>query len=116
VLPKPQVIDNRFVNVEHFESDYSTEQHIVDMQDKSAWRIKDKILISEPPCPEGYSLSESDGVCYQTCPKGYRDDRLACTQEGHRIERPSYDRGNGIPYAESNTKHRYIQLPSGCRT
>lgn len=69
---------------------------------KAVWRVEDRISVDELPCPLGYTLSGDK--CYENCPPHYRDTGNGCTLDRYAVERPSYDRGSGIPYASKRSK------------
>jgi len=69
---------------------------------KTLWKVADRIDDGEKPCPLGYTLSGDK--CYENCPPHYRDTGDNCVLDRYAVERPSYDRGSGIPYASKRSK------------
>lgn len=58
-------------------------------------------------CPYGYALSGS--ICYENCPPNYKDvDGVSCLREGYIVDRPSYDRGSGVPFTQTRPKYARI--------
>ena len=72
---------------------------------------KDRFIAGDGTgCPYGYALS--GGMCYENCPPNYKDiDGVSCMREGYIIDRPSYDRGSGIPYTQ--TRPKYARMHPG---
>lgn len=69
---------------------------------RTLWKLEDRIDDGDKPCPLGYTLSGDK--CYENCPPHYRDDGNNCHLDRYAVERPSYDRGSGIPYASKRSK------------
>lgn len=57
-------------------------------------------------CPLGYTLSGN--MCYENCPPHYRDEGNQCTRDTYVIDRPSYDRGGGVPYKRIRSKYSNV--------
>lgn len=66
----------------------------------AVWQVES---VEELPCPLGYTLSGD--MCYENCPPHYRDTGDGCVLDSYSVERPSYDRGSGIPYASKRSKN-----------
>jgi hypothetical protein len=58
---------------------------------------------SEGACPLGYALSGD--MCFENCPANYKDTGMECARPSYVIDRPSYDRGGGVPYRVIRNKH-----------
>ena len=58
------------------------------------------------PCPLGYSLSGD--MCYENCPSDYRNVGDKCVRDQYIVERPSYDRGSGVPYVTRSPKFQTV--------
>jgi hypothetical protein len=54
------------------------------------------------PCPLGYSLSGN--MCYENCPPDFTDVGDKCKRGPITLDRPSYDRGSGVPYIRRTPK------------
>lgn len=76
------------------------------------WRVEDRIHIDELPCPLGYTLSGD--LCHENCPPNYRDTGDDCVLDRYSVDRPSYDRGSGIPFAVKRSKYQNINPISQC--
>lgn len=76
------------------------------------WRVEDRIHIDELPCPLGYTLSGD--MCYENCPSNYRDTGNDCVLDRYSVDRPSYDRGSGIPFQVKRSKYQNINPVSQC--
>lgn len=84
----------------------ATQTNVINKPIKTVWRIEDRIGVDELPCPLGYTLSGDK--CYENCPPHYRDGGDGgddCILDRYAVERPSYDRGSGIPYASKRSKY-----------
>ncbi len=80
---------------------------------KTLWRVEDRIDAKDLPCPLGYTLSGDK--CYENCPPHYRDTGDNCALDRYAVERPTYDRGSGIPYASKRSKSLNVSpIDRGC--
>lgn len=79
---------------------------------KVVWRVEDRIHVDELPCPLGYTLSGD--TCYENCPPNYRDTGNGCVLDRYSVDRPSYDRGSGVPFATKRSKYQNINPVQQC--
>lgn len=78
----------------------------------AVWRVEDRIHLDELACPLGYTLSGDK--CYENCPPNYRDTGDGCVLGRYAVDRPSYDRGSGIPFAVKRSKYLNIDPVQQC--
>lgn len=80
---------------------------------KKTWRVEDRIFVNELPCPLGYS--QSGNMCYESCPPQYEDTGDSCVLHSYTVPRPSYNRGNGVPYSTKRSKYKNISPVMQCK-
>ena len=111
------VIETNYLQVvEPFEQVHSSKPQSAppqNMQNKSVWRVEDRVFMNELPCPLGYTLSGN--MCYENCPTNYTDTGNDCIIDSYAVDRPSYDRGSGVPYASKRSKYAHIKPMTQCQ-
>lgn len=83
------------------------------MQDKTVWRVEDRVFMNELPCPLGYT--PSGNMCYENCPTNYTDNGNDCILDSYSVDRPSYDRGSGVAFASKRSKFAHVKPMTQCQ-
>lgn len=78
------------------------------------WKVGDHDYKGTLPCPLGYTLSGD--VCKENCPPTYRDTGDKCVLDRYTVNRPSYDRGSGVPFSIKRSKYQNINPIKQCNS